>query len=434
VQSLVSLFGILNNEHMKKQRIEALWGHVHWLGVLAEAGSYTGAAARLGVSKAAVSQRIRELELAAGVPLVRRTTRSLRLTEAGQGLVEATREAFVQIERSFAGVRELADTPRGLLRVTAPVALGRQHIVPLVPAFLRAYPELSIELDLSAQISSLARDGFDVAIRHVFQGSPGSSQVSLTPSEGGLGEALLTGRSQGNAGPPQVSLTPSEGALGEALLTGRSQGDAGPPQVSLSPSESGLGEAWPRGRSQGDAGPPQVSLPPLGGGLGEAWPRGRSFVPETHVAWTLCETRSVLVASPDYLQRRGAPADPQALAGHDCLGYRRAGGVLSWRFEPAGGGAQVSVPIRGCFAANNSEALREAAIGGLGLAVLSDFTAQRALLDGLLVPVLPDWRPVGLFGDSLCAIRPYSPTVPKAVQVFVAWLREALKEGFPLPR
>ena len=392
---------------MKKQRIEALWGHVHWLGVLAEAGSYTGAAARLGVSKAAVSQRIRELELAAGVPLVRRTTRSLRLTEAGQGLVEATREAFVQIERSFAGVRELADTPRGLLRVTAPVALGRQHIVPLVPAFLRAYPELSIELDLSAQISSLARDGFDVAIRHVFQGSPGSSQVSLTPSEGGLGEALLTGRSQG---------------------------DAGPPQVSLPPSESGLGEAWPRGRSQGDAGPPQVSLPPLGGGLGEAWPRGRSFVPETHVAWTLCETRSVLVASPDYLQRRGAPADPQALAGHDCLGYRRAGGVLSWRFEPAGGGAQVSVPTRGCFAANNSEALREAAIGGLGLAVLSDFTAQRALLDGLLVPVLPDWRPVGLFGDCLCAIRPYSPTVPKAVQVFVAWLREALKEGFPLPR
>ena len=58
MQSLVSLFGILNNEPMKKQQIEALWGHVHWLGVLAEAGSYTGAAARLGVSKAAVSQRI----------------------------------------------------------------------------------------------------------------------------------------------------------------------------------------------------------------------------------------------------------------------------------------------------------------------------------------------------------------------------------------
>ena len=130
--------------------------------------------------------------------------------------------------------------------------------------------------------------------------------------------------------------------------------------------------------------------------------------------WLLCETRSVLVASPAYLKRRGQPADPQALVGHDCLGYRRAGGALSWRFEPVGGGAPVSVPVRGCFAANNSEALREAAVGGLGLAVLSD------------------WRPVGLFGDCLCAIRPYSPTVPKAVQVFVAWLREALKDGFPL--
>ena len=74
----------------------------------------------------------------------------------------------------------------------------------------------------------------------------------------------------------------------------------------------------------------------------------------------------------------------------------------------------------------------EGAVGGLGLAVLSDFTARQALLDGLLVPVLPDWRPVGLFGDRLCAIRPYSPTVPKAVQVFVAWLRDALKDGFGL--
>lgn len=315
---------MMNNPRMKKQQIDALWGHVHWLGVLAETGSYTATAARLGVSKAAVSQRIRELEAAAGVPLVRRTTRSLRLTEAGEGLVEATRGAFAQIERSFAGVRELADTPRGVLRVTAPVALGRQHIVPLVPAFLRAYPELPLELDLSAQISSLARDGFDVAIRHV------------------------------------------------------------------------------------------------------------SVVPETHVAWTLCETRSVLVASPDYLRRRGVPADPRALAGHDCLGYRRGGGSLAWRFEPLAGGAPLAVPVRGCFAANNSEALREAAVGGLGLAVLSDFTARQALLDGLLVPVLPDWRPVGLFGDRLCAIRPYSPTVPKAVQVFVAWLRDALKDGFGL--
>ncbi len=70
-----------------------------------------------------MSQRIAELERAAGVPLVRRTTRSVRLTEAGQRLVDDTRAPFERIAHSFAGVRDLAGAPRGLLRVTAPVAL-----------------------------------------------------------------------------------------------------------------------------------------------------------------------------------------------------------------------------------------------------------------------------------------------------------------------
>ena len=75
---------------MDEQKISALWGHLHWLGTLAQQGSFTAAAARLGVSKAAMSQRIAELERAARVPLVQRTTRSVRLTEAGQRLVDDT--------------------------------------------------------------------------------------------------------------------------------------------------------------------------------------------------------------------------------------------------------------------------------------------------------------------------------------------------------
>ncbi len=307
---------------MKKQQIDALWTHVHCLGVLADTGSYTAAASRLGVSKAAMSQRIGELEAAAGVPLVRRTTRSVRLTEAGQSLVESTRGAFEQIERSFAGVRDLADTPRGLLRVTVAVALGRQHIAPLIPGFLRAYPELRLELDLSERLSSLVQDGFDLAIRHV------------------------------------------------------------------------------------------------------------ATVPETHVAWTLCETRSILVGSRDYLARRGCPAHPAELAGHDCLTYLRAEGTPSWGFEPEGGGARVSVGIRGGFSANNSEVLREAVLGGLGLALLPDFSARREIATGRLVPLLSGWRAVSAYGDRLCAIRPYSAHVPKAVQLFVAHLRDGLRGGF----
>src|SRR5215204_6281832 len=103
---------------------------LHLLTVLGETRSYTQAARRLGISKASVSMRIAELERAAGVPLVRRTTRSVGLTEAGQQLVDDTQGAFTRIEQSFASVRDLGGSPRGLVRVTAPLALGRQHVAP----------------------------------------------------------------------------------------------------------------------------------------------------------------------------------------------------------------------------------------------------------------------------------------------------------------
>lgn len=320
---LESLFAKMNNRRMNIQKTEALWSHVHWLGMLASAGSFTAAAQRLGVSKAAMSQRIAALEQAAGMPLVRRTTRSMRLTEAGQQLVDATRSAFEQIERSLANAKDLAQAPRGLLRVTAPVALGRQQIVPRVAEFLRQCPDVRIELELADRLVSLAQDGFDVAIRHA------------------------------------------------------------------------------------DA------------------------VPETHVAWALCETQTLLVATRAYLKKHGAPATPADLAEHACLRYLRGGSTPTWSFEPEKGrGERVSVMVRGGFAANNSEALREAALGGAGIALLPDFTAQRDLLAGKLVRVLPAWRSAGAFGTRIHAMRPYSPHVPRAVQAWVAYLRLCLKGGF----
>lgn len=306
-------------------RDAALWGHLHALAVLGELGSFTAAAQRLRISKAAMSQRVAELEAQAGVPLVRRTTRSVQLTPAGQQLADSVRGAFRDIDQAFAGVRDLAGAPRGLLRVTAPVALARQQLLPRLPGFLAAWPELRLELDLSDRLSALAREGFDLAIRHT-----------------------------------------------------------------TSP-------------------------------------------PDTHVAWALCATHSVLVASPDYLATRGAPADPPALAGHACLHYPRPGDTAAWAFEPVDGGARVGVPVRGPLAANNSEALREAALAGLGIALLPDFSAQTALADGRLRVVLPAWRPVGSFGTHLWALRPQAAQVPRAVSLLVAWLRDAWRGGFGPP-
>jgi DNA-binding transcriptional LysR family regulator len=310
---------------MTDKKIEFLWSHLHWLSVLEQQGSYTAAAARMGVSKAAMSKRIAELERSAGVSLVRRTTRSVRLTEAGQRLVDDTRAPFESIAHSFAEVRDLAGVPRGLLRITAPVALARQQLVPRLAEFLHAHPQVRLELELSDRLSSLAMEGFDLAIRHA------------------------------------------------------------------------------------------------------------ASVPETHVAWVLCETRSVLVANRAYLRRRKTPKTPEALASHDCLYYPRAQETPTWTFEPVGGRhatERVTVPVAGPFAANNSESLRDAAIAGLGVALLPDFSAQSALKSGKLVEVLPSWKPVGAFAERLYAIRPYGSHVPMAVRAFVRFLRAAWVSGF----
>jgi DNA-binding transcriptional LysR family regulator len=314
---------------MNEQKITELWHHLHWLSVLAQQGSYTAAAARLGVSKAAMSQRIAELERAARVSLVQRTTRSVRLTEAGQRLVDDTRASFEQIEQSFAQVRDLAGVPSGLLRVTAPVALARQQLAPRMTDFLRQYPDVRVELDMSDRLSGLATEGFDLAIRHT-------------------------------ARPP-----------------------------------------------------------------------------DTHVAWTLCHTHSVLVASKAYLRRAGTPQTPADLQAHNCLHYLRAQETPTWtlahvnaRSKTKGKDTRVTVPVTGQLAANNSEALREAALTGLGIALLPDFSAQAALQQGKLVQVLPDWMPVGAFAEQLYAIRPYSPHVPRAVTAFVDYLRLTLAQGF----
>jgi DNA-binding transcriptional LysR family regulator len=86
--------------------------------------------------------------------------------------------------------------------------------------------------------------------------------------------------------------------------------------------------------------------------------------------------------------------------------------------------------VSGNFTANNSEALREAALMGAGIALMPDFSAQAELGKGQLVRVLPGWKPVGAFAETIYAIRPYSPHVPRAVAALVAHLRNGLADGF----
>ena len=259
------------------------------------------------------------------MPLVRRTTRSVGLTEAGQQLVDATQGAFTSIEQSFSSIKDLAGMPRGLVRVTAPVALGRQHIAPDPGGVPARQPGDPARTRPRRPLVNLAQEGFDLAIRHC------------------------------------------------------------------------------------------------------------QAPPDTHVAWVLCPSRSLLVASSDYLRRHGTPAHPNELGAHQCLLYLRDAPGQSWSFERQGGRKPERVIVAGQRALARQQQ-RSAARGGVGRRWGSGccrISARPAYLGPRqLVRVLPQWQPRGFFGERLYAIRPWAPQVPRAVQCFVDHLRQALAPGF----
>jgi DNA-binding transcriptional LysR family regulator len=153
--------------------------------------------------------------------------------------------------------------------------------------------------------------------------------------------------------------------------------------------------------------------------------------PETHVAWTLCASRSLLVASPATCGGTASRASAE-LAAHACLLYLRAARARAGRSSGAAGAgrSRAIVNVDGPLRANNSEVLREAVLGGLGIGLLPDFSAAAHLGPRQLVAVLPQWRPLGFFGDGIYAIRPWSPQVPRAVQCFVDHLKAVFAQGF----
>ena len=130
-----------------------------------EAGSFTAAAARLGVSKAHVSKQVRALEEALGVRLLHRTTRRVAATDAGRLYLDYARQARDLLgdgERAVSAVRTEVD---GLLRLTAPTSFGDGFLVDLLADFRAAHPRVRFDVDLSIAQRDLIGEGFDFAIR-----------------------------------------------------------------------------------------------------------------------------------------------------------------------------------------------------------------------------------------------------------------------------
>lgn len=141
------------------------WDAIEAFVAVVQRGSFTSAAESLGVSPSHVSRRVAELESQLGTPLIYRTTRSIRLSDSGEEYyAECNRllQGFLSAEQK---ISQQSEEPSGLLKITCGATFGERFIAPLLPAFLKRYPKLKVDLHLSNSRVDLIRDGYDLAIR-----------------------------------------------------------------------------------------------------------------------------------------------------------------------------------------------------------------------------------------------------------------------------
>jgi DNA-binding transcriptional LysR family regulator len=286
-----------------------------------EARSFTGAAAKLGVSKSVVSAKVAALEDQLKVRLLHRTTRKLSLTPDGLALHERCARILVAADEAAAAAVGAGDTPRGLLRVNAPSVFAQDYLAEPMAAYLARFPDVRLELTMSDKLIDLVDEGIDLAVR-----------VTTTLRHGGL------------------------------------------------------------------------------------------------MARKLASDHTVICAAPAYLARRGTPTVPQDLLGHDCLIYSLLKVNDEWRFRDRGKKDVYSLPLEGRFAAASGAVLREAALAGMGLAVLPTFMVATSVRDGRLALVLEDSF-VGV-DLGIHAIYPGGPRPPSKVRTFI----DQLVTHFRTPR
>lgn len=246
--------------------------------------SFSAAARRLNLSKSLVSKQVTQLEKSVGARLLNRTTRALSLTEAGAAFYEHCARIVEELEEAKLAVGRLHSEPRGLLRISVPVAFGRLHIATVLPEFLAAYPDLKVDMVTTDRFVDLAEEGYDVVIRIADQLAP------------------------------------------------------------------------------------------------------------TLVARKLAPVHRKMVATPDYFSRHGVPKTPEDLERHNCLTYTYFNPQDPWRLRGPDG--DISVRASGNLRVNDDDALAEAVLRGLGLALLPTFIIGKELQAGRLESVLSQYIPL----------------------------------------
>ena len=247
-----------------------------------ESGSFSAAAEASRVSATMVAKHIRAIEQRLGARLLHRTTRRQQLSDVGRLYYERCKHVLAEVALAEASASELQATPRGRLRLIAPVSFGSHSLVPALTEYMDRHPDVSIELTLDNRRPNLVDEGFELAI-HI--------------------------------------------------------GDIDEPGV---------------------------------------------------VARPLQPYRRRLAAAPGYLAHHGLPTHPRQLCEHSCLGLSYWRRHDRWRLVGPGG-EMCEVAVQGRFTANQGNALRIAALHGVGIVLQPDVVLADDLAAGRLIAVLPEW-------------------------------------------
>ncbi|EAS44274.1 LysR family transcriptional regulator [Photobacterium profundum] len=275
--------------------------------------SFAEAARHLDVSRSAVSKRVNQLETSLGVRLLHRTTRKVSLTEAGKHYLINAQNAYYWIQQAEDAATSRQRSPIGKLKVCVPMSFGRLKIAPLIPGFLKKYPQVEIDMVMDDRYSDIVDAGFDVAIRG--------------------------------------------GELADSSL----------------------------------------------------------------IARKLMPSRSLICASSAYLDGKTLPTTPIDLTEHNALIYSYSAQTTEWVFEYQD--HIETVAVRGNYRVNNSEAVLEGCLQGIGVGRLPDFIAKPYIDNGELIQLLSEYK---MPEKNIWAVFPERTYMPVKVRIFIDYLYEAL--------
>lgn len=183
-----------------------------------DAGSFTAASEKLGLSKQFVSRRLMSLEARLGVRLLNRSTRRLHVTDVGREYHARAVRILEDVSDAELAVSSQGANPKGVLRVSAPMSFGTMHLGQVLPGFLLRYPAITMEIDLNDRSVDLIREGFDMAIR--IGRLQDSTLIARPLAPARMVACCSPAYLQGRGAP----CTPAELALHDCLLYGHGRG------------------------------------------------------------------------------------------------------------------------------------------------------------------------------------------------------------------